>query len=118
DADADPAAGADADADPAADDAPEPAAPPEVGFVLDRDVLPGNQWVTITVRAHAEAGVADVVLAWASDDARYVVSCAGPRGDAPISCKRVGDTFRFRVHAGVGRRAIAAAAFDRDGGHS
>ena len=101
---------------------PEPEQPPadevrgpSVELVLDGDQLPGNQWITVTVRARAGAGLADVVLAWASEDAQYLVSCASPPDDGPIRCEPGDGVFRFWVRAGVGQRAIAAAAIDTRG---
>lgn len=88
---------------------------PVVAIDGDEDMIAGNQWIEITVRAHDPSGVADVELGWASDSTQFVISCASPPEDMPVACTRDGDVFRFQLFVGAGWRAMAARATDGAG---
>lgn len=99
-----------------------PAAPrPTIATTVRVDTggsrLRGDGWIEVRVTARAEAGIADVALAWASDDGTYLWSCDAPPDDAPVRCQRRGDQFHFFLHVGTGRRALAAIATTAAGGH-
>jgi hypothetical protein len=77
-----------------------------------------NSVLTVTARASAPNGLADVVLLWATEDDSFAIPCSEIPEDVPATCTRDGDRFTFRLRVGTGARGMAAAAIDRAGNHA
>ena len=106
---------------PEAEAAPEPAPDTDAGPTVEVEVdehLAGNRWIRVTVRAQAGDGLAGVWLGWASADEQLLIGCADAADDERFRCHQDGDRFVFEIHAGVGARALAAAALDVNGGQA
>jgi hypothetical protein len=93
----------------------EPAGPT---ITLSSGSLSSSNLLTFTARASSPAGIADVVLLWATPDDRYAWPCSEIPDGVPATCTRKGDTFTFRLRVGTGQRAVAALAIDNDGGYT
>lgn len=110
----DPGADDDVAGGPRGRDADDVAAP-AVAIDGGDDVIPGERWIRIVVRASDPSGIADLELGWASEDAQYVWSCGAIPEDLPVHCWRDGDTFVYEMLVGTGLRAVIARATDGAG---
>jgi hypothetical protein len=90
--------------------------PPRLDVLSPRaDLLSGNAWVEIAVRAAGSSEIADVELVWATPERNMQFRCSAMPRDVPVRCERRRDLYVFSLAVGVGPRAFAVRAVDRAG---
>jgi hypothetical protein len=103
--------------DAPAQEEPEPVvdAGPTIAIDPTDDEITGNGWIEIDVRVAAASDVAEVELAWASEEKQWLFACSSIDEDMPARCRYDGEVAHFWLYVGTGLRAMAARVTDGAG---